>query len=681
MNNNITQLTVKQLLSKDRYRIPIYQRNYDWEKKETLLLINDIADYAVDHRDKKYYIGSLIVFKHKKEGEEYYETVDGQQRLTTLTIMMHVLKKIEKEKMAWFEKPNMSYDYETGANVAINEPEKDISSEEAIVENISKVYKIIDGEINNRNTHDSSFLNEFVKYLLEKVVIFRIPLPDDTELNHYFEIMNSRGEQLEKHEIVKARLMGCLDKRNKSQMLFNEIWEACTDMNSYVQMNMRPILRGLVFSKKWDKLDYDSFDELRKDYYEECLYNNEDEDSSEESKIRKLSQLFDDADKNKKYYLPTRGNFTNDGNDRFGSVINFPNFLLQVLKVMLNEEKNLNNDNIKLSLDDKDLLEIFENLINKQYKKPKDRKDFVKRFIMTLLRMRFLFDKYVIKSDNYKERTKWSLKALCVSKKGKNANVYYVDPFSKEIFDEYDNKEDNISKQIIMLETMFHVSDATPTNKHWLNAILYYLYNEKNVKPKDMCDKLYKLACTYMLDRYLTDNQIDFEKIIYKNNFSPVSKVYNWSQIDCGCSVPNFVFNFYDYITWSKNKKKYRYFEFSNRTSVEHFYPQNPNKESDRLEYETLDRFGNLCLLTPSKNSHLGNKMPWEKCKIIEDDEKNETIGEDSKKLSLKLNEMMGITKEKKKWYKDEINEFDASAKKKLEKAFKEVFPDVKFKS
>ena len=46
-----------------------------------------------------------------------------------------------------------------------------------------------------------------MEYLFEKVVIVRFQVPKDTDLNHYFEIMNSRGEQLEKHEILKSRLM------------------------------------------------------------------------------------------------------------------------------------------------------------------------------------------------------------------------------------------------------------------------------------------------------------------------------------------------------------------------------------------------------------------------------------------------------------------------------------------
>ena len=51
---------------------------------------------------------------------------------------------------------------------------------------------------------------EFTEFLLEQVHIIHYKVPRDVNLNHYFEVMNSRGEQLEKHEIVKAKLIALL---------------------------------------------------------------------------------------------------------------------------------------------------------------------------------------------------------------------------------------------------------------------------------------------------------------------------------------------------------------------------------------------------------------------------------------------------------------------------------------
>ena len=83
--------------------IPIYQRNYDWGEREALQLLEDISDYAQKNKEQNkgqnkeqkkkqdkeqpYYIGSAVVFLRTAHGETYFETIDGQQRLTTLTIL------------------------------------------------------------------------------------------------------------------------------------------------------------------------------------------------------------------------------------------------------------------------------------------------------------------------------------------------------------------------------------------------------------------------------------------------------------------------------------------------------------------------------------------------------------------------------------------------------------------
>ncbi|MDD5870912.1 MAG: HNH endonuclease family protein, partial [Bacteroidales bacterium] len=138
-----------------------------------------------------------------------------------------------------------------------------------------------------------------------------------------------------------------------------------------------------------------------------------------------------------------------------------------------------------------------------------------------------------------------------------------------------------------------------------------------------------------------------------------------WCKIDCGCSVPNFVFNFYDFITWRENPAKYPKFEFSYRTSVEHFYPQNPMPRYDDLKDRGLDSFGNLCLISRSMNSKFSNNMP--KAKLANFG----MIEEVRNGLSLKLLEMMDIVKRSDDWGETQIREFDKLAKEKILEALK----------
>ena len=66
------------------YTIPLYQRAYAWEDKQLIQLVEDISDVS---DDANYYIGSLIV---SRQGNKF-EVVDGQQRLTSLYLLLHCL--------------------------------------------------------------------------------------------------------------------------------------------------------------------------------------------------------------------------------------------------------------------------------------------------------------------------------------------------------------------------------------------------------------------------------------------------------------------------------------------------------------------------------------------------------------------------------------------------------------
>ena len=86
-NDYVKSLKINELLDNDKYIIPIYQRNYAWEDKEISLLIQDLGNACQKAKDN-YYIGSLVVYK-RENGD--FEVIDGQQRLTTLTLIMYQL--------------------------------------------------------------------------------------------------------------------------------------------------------------------------------------------------------------------------------------------------------------------------------------------------------------------------------------------------------------------------------------------------------------------------------------------------------------------------------------------------------------------------------------------------------------------------------------------------------------
>lgn len=651
IDSEVKQLTVREFLSDGQYVIPIYQRNFDWGERETLQLLEDISDYAQKNSNQKYYIGSAVVFVRNVNGTTYFEMIDGQQRLTTLTILASLLK--HEGKADWFKQPNLSYEHRKEADEALRRLQEGMQSEHPAARNIVNVYALLQKHLIHVLEAKGLDKAQFADYLFNQVKILRIPLPHDTQLNHYFEIMNTRGEQLEKHEVLKATLMSKLQP--EEHPLFHRVWEACADMNSYVQMKFSVENRTILFGEKWKELQFDQFDRLR-----EALFKQKDgeQKSKENSAPLTLNRLFEDAKKGSRYGQSEVGSEGTGEQERFGSIINFPNFLLQVLKVCYHRSEFYQEKiDEQIRLDDKDLIPIFETVLRSLDNEEKQA-EFVKFFIIKLLFLRTQYDRYVIKREENNGTESWSLKTIQKYDKNK---VDYVNTFSDEGGD---------AKAVRLLEAMFHVSAPTQIYKHWLNALLYALFHAPEIRKEPISasflrDELYNLACSFMLDVYLAKEKTTFEDIVYRQKGKPAHDLNNidWGRIDQGCSVHNFIFNFYDFITWQNDPEEYSKFDFSYRTSVEHFYPQKPMKGYPVLNDDVLHSFGNLCLISSSMNSKFSNNMP--KAKLA-----NFGLDEEVRNgLSLKLLEMMDVVKVKGDWSENEIKVFNEEAKQRFQEA------------
>jgi len=274
MNNHIEQLSVQHLLQGDvLYRIPMYQRNYAWDEGEITQLIQDIIDYS--NRGQHYYIGTLVVFERPgPNGVTVYETIDGQQRLTTLSLLVSFLKNGVESDVSWYSR--LALDFEcrehsqrTFSAIFSNHtetlPSEDINS--AILNGYRIIQKVLPQKLAEHKVSEAAFSG----YLFEKVQIMRVTVPHDTELNHYFEIMNNRGEQLEKHEVLKSRLLEVLNQipddveRARSKDCFHRVWEACANMEKYVQTGFTPEQRHELFGRQdWGQFLPKNFDDVQK---------------------------------------------------------------------------------------------------------------------------------------------------------------------------------------------------------------------------------------------------------------------------------------------------------------------------------------------------------------------------------------------------------------------------------
>ena len=256
---NPTEYNITTLFTENEYVIPIYQRNYAWGESQVNQLIQDIWDSKKNSTD--YYLGTLIIFSNRPDNK--FETIDGQQRLTTLSILLSVLKNEHSYNIDNIKNVNLNFDSRKKSTDTLKVLfENKDRNRKGLNSNILIAYDNINKKIKELiDDSNKSEFNEFCTFLFKKVKILQVAVPNDTDLNHYFEIMNNRGEQLEKHEILKAY---CLEKleNEKLRNVFAKVWDACSQMDKYVQYGFDINTRHNLFGKgNWNQLPKD-FDDV-----------------------------------------------------------------------------------------------------------------------------------------------------------------------------------------------------------------------------------------------------------------------------------------------------------------------------------------------------------------------------------------------------------------------------------
>lgn len=650
MSEDVQAFGIEALLSdSSRYVVPMYQRNYAWGEGEINQLVQDVLDYQQKRLDsdehQTYYIGTLVVFG-RKDGS--FEVIDGQQRFTTLTLLANWLRNNQKDTsmpdMGWYNRVNLEFE------------SRPISGNtfDALWQGV-ETHKLRSKEFNSDLVYGYELIGKtlqqvvgkklaaFCEYLFNHVQITRIRVPKDTDLNHYFEVMNNRGEQLEKHEVVKARLMSVMNEiedegeKQDSLAVLNDVWEACSSMERYAQYGFEVDTRHLVFGQNdWGKFEPSDFSTLV-----DLCAQGRGKDKSEGSRSLELSlsQILD---------KPPRASKTEDGSEagseRFNSVINFSNFLLHVLRVWSRQD---------VPLDDKRLIEQFETLVLKT----DDPIQAAKEFTFALIKCKYLFDQYIIKREFISDKDGWSLKRLrWYSSKSASYKNTFGDGEQEDGFD-------GNNRQLLMLLSAFHVSTPTLVYKHWLNGVLKYLFDAyepgRGIRPGNYLNYLTQLANKFVFNRFLAkgDGQDYFEMIYGSERKGPaLPPKMSIKKTKFGGIENNFVFNYLDYLLWVRDRDTddvVKQFEFTFRSSVEHFYPQHPMDGYEPMESDSLHRFGNLCLISHSKNSRLSNFQPKAKQEHFAANIENKQID------SLKLYAMLELMKKNKQWTSDEIEKHE----------------------
>ncbi|KIM08827.1 MAG: hypothetical protein KU29_03665 [Sulfurovum sp. FS06-10] len=254
----------------EQYIIPEYQRPYSWEYDHCFQLYNDLMEGFNSQED--YFIGNLIIAKSENDDYEL-DVVDGQQRLTTLFLMIRVLSLFTEDELfkndfdkilGGMSRKTRRYEYRIKTEVFESDDKKML--EDVLKYEKEKFKELIrectnkKGEFkvkNNLNQFQQNSIyfyywfsyfieqqkcdiDKFINYLLEKVYLLPIELRGKTKEEAgekaliIFETINNRGMNLEDADIFKAKLY----KRAKTigeEAIFIDLWKtfknSCDNLN------------------------------------------------------------------------------------------------------------------------------------------------------------------------------------------------------------------------------------------------------------------------------------------------------------------------------------------------------------------------------------------------------------------------------------------------------------------
>lgn len=247
---------VKDLLdNKDQFIIPDFQRGFVWAKNEIDILFNDFREdtdnFTIDlNKLPGYLLGNIVFINDEQDMNlvSQFEVIDGQQRLTTLTLIFCVLYEkfnnlytatrderwmLQSSKFSEYFRVLNTYSQFTDYRIKHEEESANKNVYQSIIKNtgsnyggkdldeesnINKVYQAIDEQIDTIIADDMNKLFYLKEYLEVKVYLIVTKAPDVDRAYQLFEVLNNRGLMLEPIDLLKNHLLRNLKRCEKSDI-------------------------------------------------------------------------------------------------------------------------------------------------------------------------------------------------------------------------------------------------------------------------------------------------------------------------------------------------------------------------------------------------------------------------------------------------------------------------------
>ena len=239
MNENLRIVTIRELLN-ENLTIPGYQRPYRWSTESAVTLVMDSYGAFVS-KVSEYRIGSVVLHKTIDDNNKIIlNIVDGQQRLTTLSIMFFVFSELIKD--AGYE--NLSK--------LLDEKYNKLSCD-AIVNNLDIIRRKV-------KEFDKNQLKDYIDYLLDKCTLVKIITENEQEAFQFFDSQNSRGKELAPHDLLKSyHLREMRDEPENTKVEIINAWENTkqSELEDLFSDNLYPLVR---WYKSKDGLNYSAKD-------------------------------------------------------------------------------------------------------------------------------------------------------------------------------------------------------------------------------------------------------------------------------------------------------------------------------------------------------------------------------------------------------------------------------------
>lgn len=220
------------------YHIPGYQRPYAWTEDETGALFDDLYGFFQTENTENFFLGSIVLIKN--EQNRYADVIDGQQRLTTLSILFavladtfdnedykmdckkylqekgNVLEGIEAQPRLFLKEKDQPFFHKYIQNIqldALGQLDPAVLDTEAKL-HIQKNCAVLRKSFAEMFSNDDDRLR-FTQFLLTRCYLVVVSTPSQESAFRIFTVMNSRGLDLLPTDIIKSTVIGSLPKEKQ----------------------------------------------------------------------------------------------------------------------------------------------------------------------------------------------------------------------------------------------------------------------------------------------------------------------------------------------------------------------------------------------------------------------------------------------------------------------------------